>query len=64
MYRATTLDGMMANIYLRIIKDDKVSYTKLLGVDSPSKFQISENQMIYEGEYEGVKYQVHLRLKG
>lgn len=62
MYRATTLDGMMANIYLRITKGEDVYYTKLLGVDSPSEFQISNSQMIYRGCFMEVNYTVHFKL--
>ena len=31
MYKGTTLDGMMANIYLRVTKNNETFYTRLLG---------------------------------
>lgn len=64
MYRANMLDGMLANIYLRVTKDGRSRHTKLLGVDSPSELKISGNQMLYEGEFENVRYKVHFKLIG
>jgi cellobiose phosphorylase len=64
MYRANMLDGMLANIYLRVTKDGKTSATKLLGVDSPSAFRIAGEQMLYVGEFSGVRYSVHFKLSG
>ena len=58
------LDGMLANIYLRVTKDGRSRHTKLLGVDSPSELKISGNQMLYEGEFENVRYKVHFKLIG
>lgn len=62
MYKATSLDGMMANIYLRITKGNDTFSTRLLGVNSPSTFKIKNNQILYEGEFHGVKYQVHFKI--
>ncbi len=64
MYRANVLDGMLMNIYLRVRKNGKSSYTKLLGVDSPSRFRIGQKQMRYEGEFENVRYNVTFKISG
>ena len=64
MYRGTTLDGTLGNFYLKTMDDDGiVSYTKLIGVDSPSSFGVKDNKAIYSGTYEGIEYKLVLTVK-
>jgi cellobiose phosphorylase len=62
MYKGTTLDGMMANIYLRVTKNNETFYTRLLGVNSPSKFQIINNQINYTGVFLDINYHVNAKI--
>lgn len=62
MYKGTNLDGTLANIYLRVENDGIIEYTKLIGVDSPSKFYCQDNQVYYDGEFANIKYQVILTI--
>lgn len=64
MYRSNMLEGMLANIYLRLTKGERTYVTKLLGVDSPSNFKVSDKQMLYEGEFQNVRFSVHFKLCG
>jgi 1,2-beta-oligoglucan phosphorylase len=57
------IDGSIANIYLRIFQDDKISYTKLIGTHSPSSFELFSDRIIYFGEFENIKYQVTLTVE-
>lgn len=62
MYQGSSLDGMIANIYLRLANDKEVLITKLLGVDSPSEFVIKDNKIIYKGSFHEVDYQIYFQL--
>lgn len=64
MYRANMLEGMLANIYLRLRIGEETYSTKLLGVNSPSRFRIGKKQMLYEGEFQDVRYTVHFKPCG
>lgn len=62
MYPATTLDGMIANLYLRITKEHEIFYTRLIGINSPSSFQMANNQVNYQGVFKNVAYLVNLKI--
>lgn len=52
------LEPTAANIYLRVVENNEVSYTRLIGVGSPSKFAVKNNNAFYCGSYQGVEYEV------
>ena len=52
------LEPTASNIYLRVVKNGEVSFTRLIGVGSPSKFVIEGNKAFYIGSFEGVNYEV------
>ena len=52
------LEPTAANIYLRVVENNEVSYTRLIGVGSPSKFAVKNNNAFYCGSYHGVEYEV------
>lgn len=63
MYRGTTLDGTLGNIYLKTVDSEGiVSYTKLIGVDSPSSFGIKDNKAVYKGTFEEIDYELVLSV--
>ncbi len=62
MYKGSSLDGMIANIYLRQVDDSGTHLTKLLGVDSPSKWAIKDNVVYYQGNFNQIDYQVILKI--
>ena len=45
MYKGNIFEGSISNIYLRINTKNGYKFTKLLGIDSPSKFAIKGNQI-------------------
>jgi cellobiose phosphorylase len=53
-------DGMISNLYLREKLTTGYRVSKLIGVHSPSKFTITSDGAIYEGNVFDVQYQVHL----
>ena len=58
MYPATTLDGSLYNIYLKVGQE----FTKLIGVDSPSSFTVLDKQIIYKGTFNLVNYLVYITI--
>lgn len=62
LFKGNLLDGAINNIYLRRKNDNSYTYSKLIGVDSPSKFLVLKDQVVYKGEALGVNYQVILKL--
>ena len=58
MYPSSYYDGSLYNIYLKV--DNKTS--KLMGIDSPSKFAHIDNKLVYIGNFEGIDYQVVFNL--
>ena len=63
MYKGTSLDGTLGNLYLKTEDEDGiVSYTKLIGVDSPSSFAVKDNKAIYKGTFEGISYKLVLTV--
>jgi hypothetical protein len=53
-------DGMISNLYLRGKISTGYRVSKLIGVHSPSKFMVTANGAIYEGQVFDVQYQIHL----
>lgn len=62
LYKGNSIDGMLANIYLRVHDNSKIHFTPLLGVKSKSNVQIHDDHVVYQGTFENIKYQVVLRL--
>jgi cellobiose phosphorylase len=56
------IDGMISNLYLREKITTGFRVSKLIGVHSPSKFIITADGAIYEGQVFDVQYQVHLTV--
>ena len=54
------IDGMISNLYLREKLTTGYRVSKLVGVHSPSKFIMTTDGAIYEGNVFDVQYQVHL----
>ena len=63
---SNSIDGSLNNIYLRIHHLGEIKVTPLLGIHSNSNVYFSENQVIYDGTFEGIEYQVvfHLTEQG
>ncbi|QVK18409.1 cellobiose phosphorylase [Mycoplasmatota bacterium] len=61
-YRGNYIDGTVTNIYLRVKKNNQYKYTPLIGVKSPSEFKTSDNEVIYQGVFEEIKYQLKLTV--
>lgn len=62
MYTGSTLDGMIANIYLRLEDETGIYITKLLGVDSPSSWVLNDNIIYYTGNFKEVFYQITFQV--
>ncbi|MCB9498719.1 MAG: hypothetical protein H6687_02390 [Bacillales bacterium] len=60
LYKANSVNGMVFNIYLRLKETGE--YTKLLGIHSPSKFQVMPDGVIYEGNFKNIDYSVTLKI--
>lgn len=60
--RGNYIDGTVSNIYLRIKDQGKYKHTPLIGVKSLSEFKCSDNEVIYKGEFEGIKYKLRLTV--
>ncbi len=62
LFRASTLDGMVSNLFLKLFIGNEIKFTRLLGVNSNSSFTILNSQVIYTGTFENVNYKVYLTL--
>src|SRR5690554_5045887 len=62
LLKGNNLEGAVSNIYLRIFSDKDIYYTKLIGIDSPSKFFVSDNQVYYKGVFRNIEYSVILSV--
>jgi len=62
LLKGNNIEGSNSNLYLRIFDASNISYTKMIGVDSPSTFEVKENRVIYNGSFKGVTYQVILTV--
>lgn len=56
------LDGSITNLYLRIHQGKEISFTSLIGPNSPSKLTVGAKSATWHGVFNGVSYQVSLRL--
>ncbi len=62
LLKGNAIDGSLMNIYLRVYLDDTVYFTRLIGKHSPSQFLIDDHIAYYRGTFQGVEYQVSLKL--
>lgn len=58
----TNLEGSVSNLYLRVFKDNKIYYTRLIGINSPSHFYVDGNRVYYQGEFHQLQYTVILTV--
>ena len=63
LIKGNQVDGSLMNIYLRIIEDDQIYFTKLIGKHSPSMFSLDKDQATYIGVFKSVSYRVSLTLE-
>ena len=54
------IDGSLMNVYLRIKEDNQYVSTPLIGVRSPSVVRFVDHQVIYEGIFRDIRYQLYL----
>ncbi len=54
------IDGSLMNVYLRIKEGNQYFSTPLIGTKSPSTVKFIENQVVYEGIFRNVVYQLYL----
>ncbi len=62
LLQGNSIEGSCSNLYLRIFDQNEIYYTKMIGIDSPSKFYIENNQAFYKGTFKSVTYEVVLSL--
>lgn len=55
------LEPTAFNIYLRV-ENENVDFTRMIGVGSPSTYEIVDNKVIYKGSFKDVKYSVVFTL--
>lgn len=63
LLQGNPIDGMIANLYLREKTSQGYRVTKLMGIHSPSQWQLNEDGAVYQGSIWGLSYQVHLVVK-
>ncbi|MEY3609605.1 MAG: hypothetical protein RLZZ264_126, partial [Bacillota bacterium] len=63
LLQGNPFDGMIANLYLREKTTQGYRVSKLLGIHSPSQWQINDDGAVYQGSIWGVTYQVQLIVK-
>jgi 1,2-beta-oligoglucan phosphorylase len=61
-FRGNTLNGSANNIYLRIYKNDTITFYPLIGLASKSNLKSGNSTLVYEGIAEEICYTVSLRL--
>lgn len=61
-YKGSFSEGGLLNLYLRIVRNDEVFYTKLIGIDSPSQMEYNENCIHYFGEFNNVNYDLKIKI--
>ena len=57
-----TIDGSMNNLYLRLHEKGSISYTPLLGIQSPSTFAVGDQRMKWQGTFKGIDYTVTFQI--
>ena len=55
------LEPTALNVYLRV-ENENVDFTRMIGVGSPSTYEIIDNKVIYKGSFKDVKYSVVFTL--
>ncbi|MDO9630147.1 MAG: hypothetical protein Q7I99_09635 [Acholeplasmataceae bacterium] len=63
LVKGNIVDGTLMNLYLRVLSDSKMKYTKLIGSNSPSSFKLFDDHAIYYGTFLNIEYQVLLSVK-
>jgi 1,2-beta-oligoglucan phosphorylase len=61
-WMSNPIDGALNNIYLRLVQEDGIKVTPLLGVRSNSEVSHTDSQVFWEGAFEGVTYKVVFTL--
>lgn len=61
-FRGNTLSGSANNIYLRIYKEDSITFYPLVGLASKSSLKSNKTTLVFEGTVEEVRYTVTFRL--
>ncbi|MDF2699594.1 MAG: cellobiose phosphorylase [Haloplasmataceae bacterium] len=62
MYRGNNIVGSTSNLFLRVYDGKKIEFTKLIGIDSPSKFYCENNKAYYKGTFKNIEYMVVLTV--
>jgi 1,2-beta-oligoglucan phosphorylase len=62
LLRGNQIDGSLMNLYLRVHENNNITFTPLIGVKSPSHFEIIDQEAIYYGTFEKINYQVVLSI--
>lgn len=59
-YVGNNLESTISNIYMRIEEGDKYTFSRLIGIGSPSKFKVIGNKAIYQGTFNEINYTIFL----
>lgn len=57
-----SLDGSLNQIYLRVFENHDIKIIPLVGSNSDSYFEMDEDQLVWQGEFEGISYEVIFKL--
>jgi 1,2-beta-oligoglucan phosphorylase len=63
LLRGNQIDGSVMNLYLRVYNKNNITFTPLIGIKSPSQFEIRNHEAIYQGTFEKINYQVILSIE-
>ncbi len=63
LVKGNIVDGTLMNIYLRVMTPQGMKYTKLIGTNSPSQFELFSDHAVYHGTFLTIDYQVILTVK-
>ena len=55
------LEPTALNVFIKV-ENEKVEFTRMIGVGSPSTYEIIDNKVLYKGEFKEVKYCVLFSL--
>ncbi|MFV0343098.1 MAG: GH36-type glycosyl hydrolase domain-containing protein [Anaerocolumna sp.] len=61
-FRGNTLNGSANNIYLRIYKNDTLTFYPLIGLSSKSSLKAGDSSLVFEGTADQISYTVTFRL--
>jgi 1,2-beta-oligoglucan phosphorylase len=62
LLKGNLIDGTLSNIYLRLKKNQSYVFTKCIGSHTPSSVSFLNNQIRYDGIFEGVTYTIFLTV--